>query len=179
MPIEENNEATSRIFAVLERVLFLKDVDIFKNVDTERLSVVAEIAREGIFSAGEEISREGDPGESLYILKSGSMRVVKERNHKPYTLKNLKPGESFGLFGVFGEQLRSSGAVANENSVVYEIRRNEFKKVLIANPEIAYNILEILSARLSEMDKEIVLLNQALSGRLTETLQPEIRTKGQ
>jgi CRP-like cAMP-binding protein len=162
MPLEIGKEETSRIFAILERVLFLKGMDIFRNVDTERLSVVAEIAREVVVSPGEILAREGEIGESLYIIKEGSLRVVKENSGTAYTLKNLSVGETFGVFGIFNDKPRNSGAVANERTVLFEIRRNEFKKVLIGNPEIAYNVLEILSERLNEMDHEIVLLNKKL-----------------
>jgi len=166
MPPEGASEKNARVFALLERVLFLKEIDIFLNVETERLSVVADIAREVHVAAGDTLAREGDPGESLYIIKSGSLRIVKEKDGKLYPLKNLGPGESYGVFGVLGDQHRTSGAVANEASVLLEIRKSEFKKMLLSNPEIAYNILEILSKRINEMDNEIVLLNQALSSTL-------------
>jgi CRP-like cAMP-binding protein len=167
MPLEIGKEETSRIFAILERVLFLKGMDIFRNVDTERLSVVAEIARELIVSPGEVVAREGDVAESLYIVKEGSLRIQKEKDGTPYTLKNLRSGECFGVYGLFGEKPRAAGAVANERTVLFEIRKNEFKKVLIGNPEIAYNILENLSEHLNEMDNEIVLLNKTLKESLS------------
>jgi CRP-like cAMP-binding protein len=167
MPLEIGKEETSRIFAILERVLFLKGMDIFANVDTERLSVVAEIAREVVVSPGEIVAREGDIGESLYIVKEGSLRILKEKDGTPYTLKNLRAGECFGVYGIFADKPRSAGAIANERTLLFEIRRNEFKKVLISNPEIAYNIVENLSERLNEMDNEIVLLNKTLNARLS------------
>ena len=167
MPLEIGKEETSRIFAILERVLFLKGMDIFRNVDTERLSVVAEIAREVVVSPGEIVARQGDIGESLYIVKEGSLRIQKEKDGTAYTLKNLQAGECFGVYGIFGDKPRTAGAIANERTVLFEIRRNEFKKVLIGNPEIAYNILENLSERLDEMDNEIVLLNKTLKQSLS------------
>lgn len=166
MPPESAPERNARVFALLERVLFLKEIDIFHNVETERLTAVADIAREVHFSAGDTVSHEGDPGESLYIIKSGSLKLVKEKEGKQYTLTNLGPGQSYGVFGIFGERKRSAGAVANEMSVLLEIRRSEFKKVLLNNSEIAYNILGIFSERIDDMDNEIVLLNRALGSTL-------------
>jgi CRP-like cAMP-binding protein len=161
---------TGRLFTILERILFLKGVDLFKNVDTERLSVIAEIAREIVVESGEVVSREGETGESLYIIKEGGLRITKEKEGKQYSLKNLVEGECFGVFSIFNERPRTSGALANERTLLLEIRKNEFKKVLIANPEIAYNILEILSERISEMDNEIVLLNKALNENIAKAL---------
>jgi CRP/FNR family cyclic AMP-dependent transcriptional regulator len=144
-------------------VLFLKEVDIFRNVDTERLSVIAEIAREITVEINEVIARENEASEALYIIKSGSIRIVKEKDGVQYNLKNIGEGQCFGVFGLFGSGKRSAGALANEKAVLYEIRKSEFKKVLMSNPEIAYNILEILGGRLNEMDNEVVLLNKTLA----------------
>ncbi|MGE5856135.1 MAG: Crp/Fnr family transcriptional regulator [Syntrophaceae bacterium] len=159
-PVESGNK---HIFTLLERVLFLKEVDLFRNVDTERLSVIAEIAREITAEENEVIARENEPSEALYIIKSGALKIVKEKDGVQYNLKNIGEGQCFGVFGLFGSGKRSAGAVANERTVLYEIRKSEFKKVLMSNPEIAYNILEILGGRLNEMDDEVVLLNKTLA----------------
>ena len=162
MRLELGKEETSRIFAILERVLFLKDLYLFRNVDTERLSIVAEIAREVTVAPGEIVAKEHEIGESLYIIKEGSLRIMKEKDGTAYNLKNITSGECLGVSDIFNDKPRAAGAIANERTVLFEIRRNEFKKVLIGNPEIAYNMLEILSERLNEMDDEIVLLNKVL-----------------
>ncbi|MFH0920056.1 MAG: cyclic nucleotide-binding domain-containing protein [Fibrobacterota bacterium] len=167
MPLESAPDRNARAFALLERVLFLKEIDIFHNVEAERLSAVADIARELHVAAGDTVAREGDPGESLFIIRSGSLRVVKEKDGRQYALKNLSPGQTFGVFGILGDKHRAAGAVANEATVLLEIRKSEFKKMLLNNPEITYNILEILSERINEMDNEIVLLNRTLSSSLT------------
>ena len=166
MPLEVSREEQHRIFTILERVLFLREVEIFKNVDTERLAVIAEIAKEIGVVSGETVAREGEIGESLYIIKKGSLRIVKEKDGKQYTLKKILQGECFGVFGILGKRRRSSGAVATEDTALLEIKKNEFKKVLLSNPEIAYNILEILSQQINELDNEIVLLNKTLNATL-------------
>jgi CRP-like cAMP-binding protein len=168
MPLEVSREEQHRIFTILERVLFLREVDIFKNVDTERLAVIAEIAKEIEVVSGETVAREGEIGESLYIIKKGSLRIAKEKDGKQYTLKKILPGACFGVFGILGERRRSTGAVATEDTTLLEIKKNEFKKVLLSNPEIAYNILEILSQQINELDNEIVLLNKTLNATLAE-----------
>jgi CRP-like cAMP-binding protein len=173
MPPDETNAEHFRIFTILERVLFLKEVDIFRNVDTERLGVIAEIAREVVFNSGDVIVQEGETGDSLYIIKKGSLRIIKEKDGKQYHLKNLTTGQCFGVFGIFGDRPRTAGAIADEVTTLLEIRKSEFKKVLISNPEIAYNILEILSQRINEMDNEIVLLNQMLNKYQTNNLVNE------
>lgn len=170
MQHEMMETGNKRIFALLERVLFLKEVDLFRNVDTEKLSVIAEIAREIVVEADETVANEGEASEALYIIKKGVLRIVKEKDGVRYNLKNIGEGQCFGHFSVFGSDKRSAGAVANEKSVLYEIRKTEFKKVLMSNPEIAYNILEMLGERLSEMDNEIVLLNKTLATALKSGL---------
>ncbi|OGS37457.1 MAG: hypothetical protein A2293_11020 [Elusimicrobia bacterium RIFOXYB2_FULL_49_7] len=154
---------TQRLFTILERVLFLKEVDLFRNVDTEKLSMIAEIAREMRVEAGELLCRQGEPSECLFIIKQGGLRVMKEKGGVRYTLKNILSGQWYGIYGLFGSGRQTPEIVANEPTVLYEIRKNEFRKVLLSNPEMAYNLLEILSERLGEMDDEILLLNKTLT----------------
>ncbi|OGJ87512.1 MAG: hypothetical protein A2487_06125 [Candidatus Raymondbacteria bacterium RifOxyC12_full_50_8] len=165
----ENDD--QRVFTILERVLFLKEVELFRNVDTECLGVIAEIAREIACNTGDIIAREGDLGDSLYIIKQGSLKIIKEKEGKQYLLANHSEGKCFGELGLFGRTHRTAGAVANEKSVLLEIRKDEFKKVILTNPEIAYNMLEILSERIRRMDNEIILLTQTLGNDLVKDLK--------
>lgn len=172
MQHEQNND---KIFSILEKVLFLKDIELFRNVDTERLGVIAEIAREIVYNDGEIIAREGDISDSLYIIKKGALKIFKEKDGQSYHLTNIKEGEAYGMYGVLGRNRRTAGAQAIGKTTLLEIRKNEFKKVLLSNPEIAYNMLEILTERIRTMDDEMVLMNRTLNRNLQNELA-EIKT---
>lgn len=146
----------------MERIVFLKNVEMFKNVDTEKLFLVAKIAREIFFKKGYTISKQGEKGDAMYIVKSGTIRVIREQNENRTLLNILKEGDSYGTWGLFGNYPRTATAQVNEDCSLLMIRKDEFKDVLYENPEIAYNLLEIYSELLSKANKEIAVLNRML-----------------
>lgn len=153
----------AKIYPLMERVLFFKGVELFKNIETERLLAVAEIASDVDYKKGDVIAQEGEIGDSLFIIKTGSARVVKKNEGKSFVLHILKPGQIFGEMGLFGNHEREAGAIAEEDCRLYMIKKSEFKKVLIDNPEITYNILEIFNDRLRECNRIILMLSSRLN----------------
>jgi len=158
------------VFQLMERVLFLKNVDMFKNIDTERLIVIAKIARDVTISKGEDISKQDEIADTLYIVKNGSLRVIQEKDDRRTVLRILGKGECFGIWGLFGNHPRSNTAQANEDCNLLMIHQNEFKEVLYENPEIAYNILEMFGELLRSANNEIVLLNNMVSEKAHKTM---------
>ncbi len=158
-----------QIYPLMERVLFFKGVELFKNIETEKLLAVAEIASEISFKSGEIITQEGEIGDSLFVVKRGSIKVVKKSQGRNFVLQIGKPGQIFGEMGLWGDHEREAGAIANEECVLLMIKKSEFKRVLMENPEIMYNILEIFSERLRESNKTILLLNARMNKDLLST----------
>jgi CRP/FNR family transcriptional regulator len=160
-----------RIFLLMERVLFLKNVEMFKNIDTEKLLVIANIAQEVPFAKGEIISRQDEIADTLYIIKSGTLRIIKDKRNKRTVLSIQRKGDCYGMWGLFGKkESRSATAEANEDCILLMIRRSEFRDVLYENPEITYNLLELLGELLRKANNEITLLNTMLSEKFKENL---------
>ena len=156
----------AKIYPLMERVLFFKGVELLKDIDTEKLLAVAEIANQVDFKKSDIIAQEGEIGDSLFIVKSGSIKVVKKSEGKNFVLNIRKVGDVFGEMGLFGHYEREAGAIANEDCSLYMIKKSEFKRVLLENPEITYNILELFSERLRESNQTILLLNSRLNKEL-------------
>ncbi len=159
----EIQQKKGKIFPLLERVLFLKNVEMFKNIETEKLMVIAGIAKEVSFAKSELVSRQDDVGDALYIIRHGSLRVIREKGDQRTVLSILGRGDCFGAWGLFGNHPRSATAEANEQTNLLMIRRTEFKEVLYEYPEITYNLLEIFSELLRKANNEISVLNHMLS----------------
>ncbi len=142
-------------FELLETVLFLKQTPLFHSIAGERLMAVAEICEEKAYEAGTILSREGEVSDHLYIVKSGSVDIVKETGGRRRTLGRLRTGETYGEVGMFSQAQRSASAVAQESCRVYEIQRSALKKLLMRMPEIAYSFLEIFSDKLRRSGEEL------------------------
>jgi len=160
---ELTRESETLVYPLMERVLFFKGVELFKNTESERLLSVAEIATEEKYLKGEIVAREKEIGDSLFVIKRGSLKVIKRNMGKDFILHILKAGEVFGEMSLFGEHEREAGAIANEDCEIYLIKKSEFKRILLENPEITYNILEIFSERVRESNNTILLLNSRLN----------------
>src|SRR5262245_28660987 len=95
---------------IIERVLLLQGVDLFKEVTTEQLSFIAAIAREIEAIPGTELYREKDPADGLYLVVSGA--VAAKRGDE--IIERLGPNESFGIWAFFDDAPRLTTTVALE-----------------------------------------------------------------
>ena len=63
------------MITTVEKVLFLKSIDLFRAMPSEELAQIAEIAEEQPFAAGDPVFAEGEPGDALYLVVEGTVRV--------------------------------------------------------------------------------------------------------
>ena len=78
--------STEKNLTIIEKVIFLKSVDIFEHATVEQLGRIAELTEEVHFEPGETIFQEGELGDAFYLLLSGRVFIEKNGN----TLRELK-----------------------------------------------------------------------------------------
>lgn len=134
------------VITTVEKVLFLKSIDLFRALPGEELAQIAEIAEEVPVSAGGLVFAEGESGDALYIVVEGRVRVhVANRQ-----LAELGERETFGEMSVLDSEPRSASVSATAESLLLKIGREEFRDILTERPEIAVGIMKVLSRRLRE-----------------------------
>src|SRR5215210_1364605 len=131
----------------------LRNVSIFRDLDTGELARVAEVCREQEFVSGEYIFREGESGNRLYLIVEGEVRISRDvPGSGEEALAVLKPGALFGEMSVFDRSERSTDAISNGGTKTLTIARPDFEMVLDFNRELAYKVLwacvRLLSVRL-------------------------------
>ena len=154
-------------FKFLETVLFFKKTILFHNVPAEKLMAFAEISELSSYKKGITISIENSISDHLYIVKTGSLKIVKVKNNIKALLSIIRSGEAYGEIGLFSQSPRSASAIANEDCEIYVIQRSALKRLLKDFPEIAYNFLEIFSDKLRKSSEELTLLHSILSEKYT------------
>ncbi|HEX6831932.1 MAG TPA: cyclic nucleotide-binding domain-containing protein [Rudaea sp.] len=97
------------------------------------------------FSAGAIVFKEGDAGDSMYIIESGEIEIVRKNAKEP--LATLGPGDFFGEMAILEDQPRFAGAVAKSDARLLRIERSAFADVLRQNVEIAVRIMRKLAGR--------------------------------
>ena len=126
---------------------------------TELLSSLEHLVRK--HAAGTVLFREGDRGKTMYVLRSGKVKIWKHISDTELTLAVLGPGEFFGEMALLEALPRSAGATVVEDAQLIELERNAFETLVRKNGEIAVRLMRRLSSRLREADRQI----QALMSR--------------
>jgi hypothetical protein len=140
---------TSATLGVVDRVLFLREVPLFRLLEPEDLERIAAVAVERIYHEGEFICREGDPGEELFVLVEGSVEVKKNIDGDDRIVRRHSTGEHFGELAILREQPRSASvqAVTGVRTLVLDGRA--LRGMLIERPQVCLAMLESLAERMS------------------------------
>jgi HEAT repeat protein len=145
-PARGENEAPAML-STIEKLLYLKRASIFAQVRDEYLATLARNVEEVSFDKGEVIMKEGDVGDSMYIIVSGSVDIItKSRGH----LATMGGGEVVGEMAVLDAEPRSASVVAAADSVLLMIEGRELFDIMAREIEIARGLFKVLSGRLRE-----------------------------
>ncbi len=152
---DEHNQEADRMAATMQRTLFLRSVPLFSAVEGGDLQWIAEIAEEKEFKPDEVVYRENDEGASLYVILSGSVRVMKGVA-KPVMLSILQERDYFGEMAVLGRERRPTSVEAQLQTKLLAIHREDFQRLLLARPKIAFALLRSLAAQTQELQQEVL-----------------------
>ena len=151
---------------------FLATVPLFKSLAPAEVAAFSQIVREKSYPKGSVILFEDDPGDALFVVRSGRVKVVLvAEDGREVILGILGVGEHFGELSLIDDQPRSAHVVAMEESGLIVLRRDDFRRRVEENPAVAWALLLELSRRLRRADEKIgslVLLD--VPGRIARVL---------
>jgi len=151
---------------------FLATIPLFSGLPPEELERFAELTRERSYPKGSVILFQDDPGDSLFVLRDGRVKVVLiGEDGREVILGVLEPGAHFGELALIDDQPRSAHVIAMEDAQLLVLRREDFRRRVEANPTVAWALLSELSRRLRRADVKIgglVLLD--VPGRIARLL---------
>jgi CRP-like cAMP-binding protein len=155
-----------------QNVDFLATVPLFNGLDRVELEKFAEVTREKSYPKGSVILFEDDPGDSLFVVREGRVKVVLiGEDGREVILGVLGVGEYFGELSLIDDRPRSAHVIAMEDSNLLVLRREDFRKRVESSPSVAWSLLTELSRRLRRADDKIgglVLLD--VPGRIARLL---------
>ena len=151
---------------------FLASVPLFRGLNRDELARFGELVRERAYPKGSVILFQDDPGDSLFILRTGRVKVVLiGEDGREVILGVLDSGAHFGELALIDDQPRSAHVIAMEDSQLLVLRREDFRRRVDANPSVGWALLQELSRRLRRADEKIgglVLLD--VPGRIARLL---------
>ena len=135
---------------------YFKQVDIFASLSDADLQDLMTVARRRTFRAGEVICHRDDPGQVLYIIKEGKVKIsLISPDGQEISLVVFGPGDCVGELALLDGEPRSADVIALERVECYTLQRSDFHKTVMKNPTIAIHVLEVLSRRLRRMNKQV------------------------
>jgi len=131
----------------------LRPIPLFTALTAEELGKIAELCETKRWDSGEYIFREGEPGNRLFIIVDGGVRISREiPGAGEEAIAVLKRGALFGEMAVFDKSERSTDAISHGGTTVLTISRSELEMLLEFNRDLAFKVLwavvRMLSGRL-------------------------------
>jgi len=150
----------------------LRRVPLFAQLGDDDLDRLAAMARERPYPRNSVIVFEDDPGDALFIVGVGQVKVVLVgEDGREVILAVLGPGDFFGELALIDDEPRSAHVIAMDDARLLVLRRDDFQQALETHPRIALGMLRTLSRRLRRADDQIgslVLLD--VYGRVARVL---------
>ncbi|MBA3824133.1 MAG: Crp/Fnr family transcriptional regulator [Ktedonobacterales bacterium] len=150
----------------LDRVAF------FADLDAPSLEQIAGVMRKRTFRAGEAIFHRDDPGQVLYVIREGRVRIrLTSVEGQEVALAVFGPGDSFGEMAILDSQPRSADAIAIDKVEVFTLQRPDFVEVVRKHPDISVAVMKTLSQRIrqaNQMVEDLIFLD--VFGRVAKKL---------
>src|SRR5438093_10793829 len=169
MPSRQDNR---RSLSASDKLALLRRHPLFGAIAPELLERLSSYATTRAVHRGDAIFAKGDPGNSLYAVCAGTVKIsVPSADGKDAVFNLLGEGEIFGEIALLDGRPRTADATAMSDCDLMVIERRDFLSLVRSQPEIALKLLEVLCARLrhtSEQVEDVLFLD--LPGRLAKIL---------
>lgn len=132
---------------------FLRSISLCENMNDSEIKAIAEHCRVKKYKKKNVIFLESDPGNMLYLIYSGRLKITKlneEGNEVILTI--LGDGDYFGEMSLLDDHDRNANAIAMDDVELLTITKNEFVNLLIHNPTLSLNLLKTFAIRLRVTD---------------------------
>ncbi|MDO8978108.1 MAG: Crp/Fnr family transcriptional regulator [Afipia sp.] len=158
----------------------LRSHPLFRDLESDALDQLCRYARKRTFKRGATIFAKGDPGQSLFFIISGTVKIgVSSADGRGAIFNMVDAGEMFGEIAVLDGLARTADAIANSNCELFVIDRRDFFTLLASQPVLATKLIELLCVRLRWISDHVEqVIFPELSGKLAKALMRLIDRPG-
>ena len=159
-----------------ETVGLLRRVSLFAGLSERDLEELSQVAVPRSWLPGEAVFREGDAGDTCYVIRSGCMRVTRRHSDgRQITLAELREGDIFGELAMFGGETRSATVEATEPTTGVALLAGDLRRTMLAHPDIAVAMLEGLADRIRAGNERLARQTfQTVEGRVASALLAQV-----
>lgn len=143
----------------MERILFLKSVPLFAEMDGDAIRWVNNIVTESVYAKDETVFEEDAPGDAFYLIRRGSVRVVKGKEN-PVVISIREERDYIGEMAILDDEPRSATVEAQEDTEMLVIKRDDFHRLVVTHPTVVFSLFKCLSRRLRETNDQLLETRQ-------------------
>lgn len=155
-----------------ETAHLLARTEIFADLEERELEAVAQVAVPRRWDRSEVIFREGDRGDTCYLLRNGAVVLTREhQDGRMVALAELRTGALFGELAMFRGEKRSATAEAIEPTSAVALLASDMQRLIKRNPDISLKFLASLAERVSKTTERLLQQSfQTVAGRVASAL---------
>ncbi|MFH2202184.1 MAG: Crp/Fnr family transcriptional regulator [Elusimicrobiota bacterium] len=158
----------------------LKKIPLLRSLNAQELERVQTIAKPQNFASGSIIIKKAEKAQHMFMVLSGRVKIFCYSNaRKRKTFAYLGAGDFFGEMAVIVDRERSASVEAVEDCSLIIIKKDDFRKLLLSDAKLCFNLLKAVSDRLRRADDEIEsLLFRNILGRVAKTINDLSKSGG-
>ena len=139
-----------------DKILHLRGIQIFESLSVTELAAIASVSEEVVCPEGEMVIKEGEQGDTMYMVLSGEVSVNKgtEEGHM-IELDRIGGGDYFGEMALFKDQVRTATIRTEEEATLLVLHKREFTEIVREYPQIALSICQVLGQRILTLHEKI------------------------
>jgi CRP/FNR family transcriptional regulator len=154
-----------------ETARLLERTPLFAGLSPGELEELTKVAVPRSYEAGQVVFREGDEGDTCFVIRSGAVKIAREHGGRTIALAELRAGDTFGELSMFGGEVRSATAQALEATTAVALLAGDIRRLLAGNPEIALKMLETMANRVRATNQRLANQSfQTVAGRVAGVL---------
>jgi len=141
---------------IKSKLWYLKRINLFSEMSDAEMKQLEGITRMEAVKRKEPIYLPGDPGDSVFLLKSGKVKISKiSEDGREITLAILEPGEIFGELEALDDSPRDTVAEALDDTHICVIKREDFESLLKRKPDLSFKLTKLIGLRLKRIGTRI------------------------
>jgi len=155
---EKMEEGMETEISIPDKILRLKGINIFEGLAVGELAAIASVTEEVDYPAGETVIREGESGDTMFLIIKGEVSVIKgggEEGRREIELARIGTGDYFGEMALFEDAVRSATIRTAQEARFLVLHKQEFTEIVREYPQIALHICRALSSRIRELHAKI------------------------
>lgn len=158
----------------------IRRIPLFQHLGEAEHQALAALFRERRFPRGAIIVAQGDPGDAMFLIAEGQVKVaVFAEDGREVILSVQSAGGFFGEMALLDDEPRSAHVIAMTDAVLLQLRREDFRARLKHSPDLGIALLRELSRRLRRADETITSMALLdVNGRIAHLLLELAREEG-